>query len=229
MRWDELFDDLAAQLERELAAEILDEERDAARRELARHRRIDLLRFLAREKKRQVHVNVCGMTVIGTIDTVGADWIAMTVPVLSAVAGGTNLSTAARADHGEHESCFVIPVSSVSGLSLAHGLSPTHDLRERHDLADLRARDRHDVTDPSKRTPRFIDHITFDTVLRDLARRRRWVTLHTRSYTVYGTLDVVGRDWCEIALHPHDVPRRQRDVRSCIVVALSDIIHVRVT
>jgi hypothetical protein len=55
------------------------------------------------------------------------------------------------------------------------------------------------------------------------------VTLHTRSYTVYGTLDVVGRDWCEIALHPHDVPRRQRDVRSCIVVALSDIIHVRVT
>lgn len=238
MRWDELFDDLAGQLERGLAAEKVDEQRDAARVELARFGRGDLLRFLARDKQRQVDIDVCGISVVGTINTVGADWLAMTVPVSTPVAGvktrdATAPGEAARAvvqtDVREQESSYVIPVASVWGLALVGGLSPTHELRERHDLADLRSRDRHDAADPSKRTSRRIDQITFDIVLRDLARRRRWVTLRTSRNIVHGTLDVVGRDWCEVALHPHDVPRRQRDVRSSVVMAVSDIIHVLVT
>ena len=65
-------------------------------------------------------------------------------------------------------------------------------------------------------------------VLRDLARRRRVVRLVTRSGVLAGTLDRVGRDHLDLAVHPADGWRRASDVARVEVVALGEVLLVRV-
>ena len=65
-------------------------------------------------------------------------------------------------------------------------------------------------------------------VLRDLARRRRVVQVTTRSGLLTGTFDRVGRDHLDLAVHPADGWRRGSAVSRIELLALSDVLLVRV-
>lgn len=75
------------------------------------------------------------------------------------------------------------------------------------------------------RGPQITDRIGLPFVLRDLCRRRTYVTMTTSisSDVIGGTLDRVARDHVDIARHPRGIPRRARDVSQVQVVSLSAI------
>ena len=219
MRWDNLFDDLSGQLDRELAAERADERRDVARSQLAEISCRMILATLAQGNKATAKIRTLATTLVGQVDTVGADWLA--------------LSTL-RHELREEASAHVIPLSAITAIercdreslvrtTCGNFLQGSDEFAARATLADAL-----DTDSTRQKQPRLIDRITFATVLRDLARRRRWVDITTVCGAVAGTLDSVGRDWCEVAQHPRNVARRQSAITGSIVVPLSAVCDVRV-
>lgn len=77
--------------------------------------------------------------------------------------------------------------------------------------------------DPSALTAR----LGLPFVLRDLARRRRPVRLLVPGGELTGTLDRVGRDHLDLAVHALDEPRRDRSVRGRRLIALAQLLRVR--
>jgi hypothetical protein len=72
------------------------------------------------------------------------------------------------------------------------------------------------------------DRIGLAFVLRDLARRRRTLQLTTPGGVLAGTVDRVGKDHLDLAVHPADGWRRASAVARIEVLALSRILLVRV-
>jgi hypothetical protein len=72
------------------------------------------------------------------------------------------------------------------------------------------------------------DRISLAFVLRDLARRRRILQLTTLGGVLTGTVDRVGRDHLDVAVHPADAFRRDSAVSRIEVLALSRLLLVRV-
>jgi hypothetical protein len=72
------------------------------------------------------------------------------------------------------------------------------------------------------------DRLGLPFVLRDLARRRRPVQLRLRHGSTAGTIDRVGRDHLDLAVHPVDDPRRASAVARIEVLALAELLLVRV-
>jgi hypothetical protein len=72
------------------------------------------------------------------------------------------------------------------------------------------------------------DRIGLAFVLRDLARRRRAVQLTIPGGVLAGTIDRVGRDHLDLAVHPIDGWRRPSAVARIEVLALSRVLLVRV-
>lgn len=69
---------------------------------------------------------------------------------------------------------------------------------------------------------------TMGYALRALARDRAAVILtDTAGGRVAGTIDAVGRDWCDISEHPVDEPRRPDQVRARRTVPTAAIVMVR--
>jgi hypothetical protein len=65
-------------------------------------------------------------------------------------------------------------------------------------------------------------------LLRRLARDRAWVRIRLRDGgTLGGTIDRVGADHVDLALHPDDEQRRASAVRGVTVLRLEAIVHVR--
>jgi hypothetical protein len=72
------------------------------------------------------------------------------------------------------------------------------------------------------------DRLGLPFVLRDLARRRRGVEVVTRRGVLTGTFDRVGRDSVDLATHPADDWRRSGAVAAIRVLALAEVVLVRV-
>lgn len=64
-------------------------------------------------------------------------------------------------------------------------------------------------------------------LLRDLCRRRSIVTLVTQGSSATGTIDRVGRDHVDLAIHDPDRPRRSSEVERVHVVAFTQLLLVR--
>lgn len=62
------------------------------------------------------------------------------------------------------------------------------------------------ATTVTTEAPRIADRLGLGFVLRDLCRRRRFVEVRSQGFSVRGTIDRVGRDHCDIAVH--EPPRR---------------------
>lgn len=79
-------------------------------------------------------------------------------------------------------------------------------------------------SDPAITARRF----TIGYALRGLARDRATVILADRSGgRVSGTIDAVGKDWCDLSEHPVDEPRRSGQVRARRTVPVAAIVSVR--
>jgi hypothetical protein len=64
-------------------------------------------------------------------------------------------------------------------------------------------------------------------VLRDLCRRRRQVELTTLDGVLVGTIDRVGRDHLDLAVHDAGTARRESDVRDVLMLPIGRIVIVR--
>lgn len=110
---------------------------------------------------------------------------------------------------GPPEWSGIVPLAAVASVSLPpeavgpslHGVAPEH--------------------------PTLIDRLGVAFVLRDLCRRRRYVTIEGGVGMAGGTIDRVGRDHLDLAVHPPDVPRRQSAVGEVLIVPLDTIRLVR--
>lgn len=72
------------------------------------------------------------------------------------------------------------------------------------------------------------DRLGLAFVLRDLARRRRTVQVTTCTGVLTGTLDRVGRDHVDLAVHPADAWRRAAEVSRTELLPLGEVLLVRV-
>lgn len=172
MRWDALFEDLAAQLEAESAAALDSAVDELLRMELAAIPLMDRLRAHVGS-----HVDirlVGGGRVTGTLVRCGSDWIL--------------LSVALRA--------VLVPAAAIGSL-----------------------------TGPARfATPAGRVAFSLASALRALAADRASVSLDLGDgIAVDGVIDIVGRDYLELAVVPTGEQRRSQTVRRCDLVPLTAI------
>ncbi len=75
--------------------------------------------------------------------------------------------------------------------------------------------------------PSLSDRLGLVFVLRDLCRRRRPVDIALVTADLHGTLDRVGRDHLDLAVHERGVPRRETAVRDVRIVPFAAVQLVR--
>jgi len=182
VRWDDLFDDLEGQLERELHSEATDlrlhEERQRLEKLSLRTRLSNVVRSAGPGGTLRLRlVLVTGATLELRPTTLGRDWLA-----------------ADLLDAENNRASCVIPLSAISGVVLT----------EEQSLASLAVE--------SESTGKLIERVGFPFVLRDLCRRRRTLELETRGGVLAGTIDRVARDHLDLAVHPLGTQRRASEV-----------------
>ena len=79
------------------------------------------------------------------------------------------------------------------------------------------------------RAARLVDRIGLSFVLRDLCRRRSSLDVHTRTGLLTGTIDRVGRDHLDLAVHAAGTLRRASEVHQYRIVPLAEIQLVRLS
>ncbi len=71
------------------------------------------------------------------------------------------------------------------------------------------------------------DRLGLGAVLRDLCRRRAAVTIASGGQVLHGTIDRVGRDHLDLAVHEPGTARRDADVRQVRIVPFAEVDLVR--
>jgi hypothetical protein len=198
MRWDALFDDLEAQLGDALAAE----QRDlGALRERQRQAALTLRDRLVELAHPPAGAFPVGLRGGGRLLvrplTFGRDWFAAALPELP---GDTQA---------------IVPLAGLAGIHL-----PAVD-DERQPAG------RPEGADAARGRIRIADRIGLPIMLRDLARRRVPLDLMLPGEALHGTLDRVGPDHVELAVHDPDAPRRASAVVERRLVPLDIIAWVR--
>ena len=229
MRWDNLFDDLERQLEREKDSvvdhQVLDEERqrqaaltmqqrlkNLTPTELTIHQNPDGKAPLMPVPLMPVRLTLTsGMELSLQPIRHGRNWCAVDVLAPTSLAGQGILALAAIA----HLTLTPLQVATSLGSLVRASGEPS-------------ALSTEPSTEPSTVPPKLADRIGLSFVLRDLSRRRRTVEIHARQGIYRGTIDRVSADHCDIAEHPGEEPRRNANVRRFVVVALSQVLFVRV-
>ncbi|MCU1411292.1 MAG: hypothetical protein JWR04_1999 [Rhodoglobus sp.] len=198
MRWDDLFDDLETQLERELTAEELDLEIE--------EERLRLGRLSVRDRLMALHESQGG----------GAYRLALTLGSgerlsVHPVAFGRDWFSADVTAEGSRTRQCIVPIGALLGVGLEAAVVP-------RTLEAARAADGH---------PSLSARLGLAFVLRDLCRRRRAVDLVLSSGELHGTLDRIGRDHVDLAVHDRDAPRRESEVREIRIVPFAALQLVR--
>ncbi len=195
MRWENLFDDLAGQLEHELGAEEVDvrgeEERLCIGRLTVRDRLVALHEAGAGSPEYLLRVQLADGHRLDIVPrSLGRDWLMGEVSDESASA----------------VQCL-LPFSSIAALTL--------------DLESVES------STGAAGPLRLSDRLGLTFVLRDLARRRRALELHVSFGVLHGTIDRVGRDHLDVAVHEAGSPRRRGEVSGIRMLPLAQLKWVR--
>lgn len=114
-----------------------------------------------------------------------------------------------QASSGRDDQCeLVVPLHAVAAI----GLSPAQ--------ADW------SLDEVGPRQPSLLDRLTTSFLLRDLCRRREGVVVHTRGGRWSGTIDRVGRDHLDLAVHEPGAVRRAKDIDQIRIVAFTELVAV---
>lgn len=199
MRWDNLFDDLESQLEHELTAEEVDLH--------AEEERLRLARLGLRDRLLSLHAHAAAPSeAVRLVLTDGSR-----ISVIASNFGRDWLAGELR-DEGSRKAECIVPLDAVSGLVLS-----------KEDV--LRSLDSASQPESSHSLSARLG-LAF--VLRDLCRRRQPVTLTlVGGAAMHGTLDRVGRDHCDLAVHESGAARRESAVLEYRLVRLNQILLVR--
>lgn len=199
MRWDNLFDDLESQLEHELSAEDLDLE--------AEEERLRLGRMSIRDRLGALHLSEPAIGVY-SIRVLLAHGQAITV---HPVALGKDWLSGDLLDESSSRRQCIIPLTGVGGVIL----NADQVSRSLNASAGVPA-------------PRELSaRLSLAFVLRDLCRRRQGVDIDLLSGGAHGTIDRVGRDHIDLAVHERGTPRRESEVRQHRIVPLAQLTLVR--
>ncbi|NEM90819.1 hypothetical protein [Galbitalea soli] len=217
MRWDNLFDDLESQLDHELAADDIDVR--------AEEERLRLARLSLRDRVVRVQESGSGNRGAGNPGSGNSGPGSSRAAPLRIIARDGSRLTVIPANVGkdwiagdlidpaDRRVPCLLPLDAIAGVSLA-----------REQLAD--SLEFHPVTDRQRVS--LADRLTFAFALRDLCRRRVTIELILEGERMHGTIDRVGRDHLDLAVHDAGVPRRESAVQDYRIVPFSRILLVTV-
>ena len=198
MRWNNLFDDLEGQLEHELGAEEVDLRGE--------EERLRLGRLSVRDRLQSLH------------ETAGAADYALRLAMLDGsvirlrpLGFGKDWMSAELLNKAARRSQVIVPLEAVEGILLDRGQV----------AGSLVAR-------PGDGARGLSARLGLAFVLRDLCRRRSPVDLVLAAGTLHGTIDRVGRDHCDVAVHEPGTARRESEVVQYRIVPFAQLLLVRV-
>ena len=210
MRWNQLFEDLESQLAHELNGEELDLEAEEERHRLGQLSVRDRLVALHESQDNIEHRIALVLTDAGQFTganrlrvrpiSFGRDWFSAE---LLAIQSGPASTVPAQ---------FIIPFHAVAGVSLTR-----EQVR-----ATLTARD------PFRHADELAGSLPLQVVLRDLCRRRLEVGVLQGYGELQGTIDRVGRDHLDLAIHDRGSARRESAVREIRMIALDSLLLVKI-
>lgn len=201
MRWDNLFDDLEGQLEHELNAEEVDVRAEEERLRLGRLSLRSRLASLSQQRGQ-------GAVGVFRVALVSGETITIRPTTFGRDWLAADLVEPNMTGGRTFPQC-VLPLAAIAALVL-----------NEEQLADTL------VAEPES-AARVVDRIGLPFVLRDLCRRRTSVELTTQTGLLAGTIDRVGRDHMDLAVHARGTLRRSGEVRQYRVVPLTQIQLVR--
>jgi hypothetical protein len=197
VRWDNLFDDLEGQLEHELNAETDDLRAEEERLRLGRLSIRTRLASLA-------GIRTSGAAAILRVELLSGETIAFRPTTF-----GRDWLAAELVGEAAAGGQCVLPLDAIAAVLL----NP-----EQVEFS----------LDPEPESvTRVVDRIGLPFVLRDLCRRRKSLQVHTTTGVLTGTIDRVGRDHIDLAVHVAGTLRRSRDVHQYRIVPLNRIQLVR--
>lgn len=225
MRWHALFDDLEAQLVAERAAELDSRDVDHERHRVAQlPLRERIATFVERGAALRLRLTDGTELSVSSVE-VGADWIAgIEVRVDGTSVGGVTSASG----------CLV-PLDAIASVLLPSASDrspdsgrPPHTDRQPHSARppDSDRSHRPDSLQPAAE-PRPAPRMPLTIVLRDLARQRTPVTVVATSARLHGTIDRVGVDHLDLAVHEPGAARRAAAVRGIELVPLGQVLLVR--
>ncbi|TFD31143.1 hypothetical protein [Cryobacterium cryoconiti] len=207
MRWDNLFDDLEGQLEHELNTEEIDLRAEEERLRLGRLSLRNRLTSLVQTPAGPARGAAAGVrSDTGVLRIVLAMGETITVRPTTF---GRDWLAGDLLDSGAAGSQCVLPLAAIAGVVL-----------RREEVSGSLG------IEPES-AARVVDRIGLAFVLRDLCRRRASVEVHTRAGVLPGTIDRVGRDHVDLALHAAGTLRREAEVRNYRIVPVAEIQLVR--
>ena len=212
VRWDNLFDDLEGQLEHELHVEEIDLRAEEERLRLGRLSLRNRLTSLARAPETTIGFRSGSDRRTGSDHGPGVLRIVLamgeTITVRPTTFGRDWLAGDLLDSVSTGSQC-VLPLAAVAGVVLRRGEIPGSLCTEPESAA------------------RVVDRIGLAFVLRDLCRRRSNVEVHTRAGVLPGTIDRVGRDHIDLALHAPGTLRRETEVHQYRILPVAEIQLVR--
>jgi hypothetical protein len=199
MRWDNLFDDLESQLAQELTAEEIDLQ--------AEEERLRLARLGIRDRLYALHTQTAGdgdrMLRLHLRD-------GSSVTATSSTFGRDWFAGELVEESGRRPGC-IIPFDAIDAVSLTREqvLLSLDGGSQEESPAALSAK------------------LGLSFVLRDLCRRRQGIELHLSDAWLHGTIDRVGRDHLDLAVHDVGSPRRDSAVTDYRMVRFGQLLCVR--
>jgi hypothetical protein len=198
MRWDNLFDDLEGQLEQELTAEEVDLQAEEERLRLGRLSMRDRIISLHEAEGRGSGYTFRIVLVNGQAVDVRPTTFGRDWFAADIIAPGI-------------QSQCIVPLVGIASLGFTR-----EQIAVSMDAV------------PGETSGRSLAaRLSLPFVLRDLCRRRSGLELLTITGSLYGTIDRVGRDHLDLALHERDAARRENVVTGYRIVPLTQIALVR--
>jgi hypothetical protein len=104
----------------------------------------------------------------------------------------------------------VVPLAAIASVTLSASALPSS------------------TAEPAGPRSRLVDRLGLAFVLRDFCRRRAAVSIATGDAELHGTIDRVGRDHVDLAMHEPGSNRRASNVTEVRIVPLATIVVLRV-
>lgn len=199
MRWDDLFDDLEGQLEHELSVDEVDLRAEEERLRLGRLALGDRIIAIRGSEPKHSPWSIRLRLMSGRYIDVRPDTI------------GRDWFSADLVGDGVRRGQCIVPLGAISGILLT-----------RSQVAQSLT-----GPDPEQRERGLSARLTLGFVLRDLCRRRTSVELDLLDETLAGTIDRVGRDHLDLAVHEPGSARRESAVSQYRLVPFAQLSLVR--
>lgn len=197
MRWNNLFDDLEGQLEHELGAEEVDLRGE--------EERLRLGRLSVRDRLQSLH------EAAGSLDYSLRVRLLDGSPVRVHPLGfGRDWMSVELLEETPRRTQAIVPLSAIAGIVL-----------DREQIAaSLTAR-------PGDGSRGLSARLGLAFVLRDLCRRRSPLDLTLLDGALHGTIDRVGREHCDVAVHEPGTPRRESGVAQYRILPFAQLLLIR--